>query len=294
MARPGGRLPRPRGRALIWLVLITAITLGGLSWPRSWVAGREVRRVGEKLLLKLPKPPLIAPRVPVDRVKAARERLGTTLQDKVQAAGLRWPLVDLYLRSFKEGDSQGARGFLEVWGSDRAAAPYKRVARYEVCSSSGTLGPKRREGDKQVPEGYYTLQSLNPNSRFHLSMLVGYPNKSDVIRGRKLDRQAHLGGEIMVHGDCVTIGCIPIQDEPIEEVYLLVEPLIGVRTVPIHIFPRPLSKEGLAALLAEPGTEDHHTLWRELAEGYQAFEATHRVPRVQVLADGRYQVQAVK
>lgn len=225
---------------------------------------------------------------PVDRVAAARARVGAAVRDKTLLAGVVWPPRELYLRATKH-DADGGKGAVEVWGGD-GRRPLRLIVRHPLCALSGTLGPKRREGDLQIPEGYYRVAGLNPRSSYHLSLRVDYPNASDRIRNRRLDATAPLGGDIMVHGGCVTIGCLPIEDGPIEEVYLLVREVFSQATVPIHIFPCPLDDDGLAALLPTAASDDVRALWTELAAGWQAFEATRRVPAVRVADDGRYLV----
>jgi murein L,D-transpeptidase YafK len=225
---------------------------------------------------------------PADRVAAARARIGAVVREKVVAAGVPWPPRELYLRATKH-DAEGGRGAVEVWGGD-GRGPLRLVVRHPLCALSGALGPKRREGDLQIPEGYYRVSALNPRSSYHLSLRVDYPNASDRIRNRRLDATAPLGGDIMVHGSCVTIGCLPIEDGPIEEVYLLVSELFPDRTVPIHIFPRPLDDAGLAALLTTSPSPEVRMLWTELHAGWQAFESTRRVPAVRIADDGRYMV----
>jgi murein L,D-transpeptidase YafK len=228
---------------------------------------------------------------PRGRVARARARLAQTLPAAFTARGVRWPPREVYLRAIKQEDD-GSPGVVELWAGD-GRSPLTLVLSHRICALSGTLGPKRREGDLQIPEGFYQITLLNPYSTFHLSMLVNYPNQSDRILGRRQDPLSSLGGSIMVHGDCVTIGCIPIKDDPIEELYLAVAEVLPRRPVAIHVFPRRLSNdEALHALqntTTEPTTK---ALWSELARGWQAFEQTHRVPGVQVSADGAYVVRA--
>jgi murein L,D-transpeptidase YafK len=95
----------------------------------------------------------------------------------------------------------------------------------------------------------------------------------------------------MVHGNCVTIGCLPIENDPIEELYLLVGQAFGKRTIPIHIFPRPMTSEALASLLSTTASPETQALWRELAAGYEAFESSKRVPTVDVDDSGAYVVR---
>jgi murein L,D-transpeptidase YafK len=208
-----------------------------------------------------------------DRVAAARQNQARALSELFAAAGVEYPPAELYLRAFKHERE------LEVWAGPRGK-PLTKVKTYPFCAASGELGPKRREGDLQVPEGFYVIDLFNPQSAFHLSMRVSYPNESDRILG-----QRPLGGAIMVHGDCVSIGCIAIENGPIEELYVMAldaRARMG-RNVPIHIFPRRLDAEGLAMLEKLPhATESLVAFWRNLAPGWRLFEETRRPPRVSV------------
>jgi murein L,D-transpeptidase YafK len=214
-------------------------------------------------------------------VATARAAKGEALRRRFREAGVSYPPEALLLRAFKR------EAELEVWAGPARAA-LTRVGRYPICASSGALGPKRRQGDLQVPEGVYEVASFNPWSDYHLALGVTYPNVSDARRGVA----GALGGNIAIHGNCVTIGCIPIEDDPIEEVYLIaLDTARGGRVhVPIHIFPARLDAAGLAALTTGAPPE-LASFWRELAPVYQAFEATHRVPVVTIDArTGAYAV----
>jgi murein L,D-transpeptidase YafK len=208
-----------------------------------------------------------------DRVAAARQNRASTLTELFASAGLQYPPGELYLRAFKQERE------LEVWAGAKGQ-PLVKVKTYPFCAASGELGPKRQQGDLQVPEGFYTIDLFNPRSAFHLSMRVSYPNESDRILG-----QRPLGGAIMVHGNCVSIGCIAIEDDPIEELYVLTldsRQKMG-REVPIHIFPRRLDAEGMAALEKLPyANASLIAFWRSLEPGWRLFEETHRPPRVSV------------
>lgn len=218
-----------------------------------------------------------------DRVATARRNKADVVARAFQAAGVAWPPEELFVRAFKH------ERVLEVWGGARGA-PLRLVKSFPFCAASGVEGPKRREGDEQVPEGFYTFDQFNPFSQFHLSMRVSYPNASD----RKLG-QKPLGGAIYVHGDCVSIGCIALEDGPIEELYLMVLEARArmKRDVPIHIFPRRLDATGLTALAKRPDTTPERLgFWRGLEPGWRLFEESHRPPRVSVDArTGAYVVQ---
>ncbi|MFN8139454.1 MAG: hypothetical protein U0R49_06625 [Fimbriimonadales bacterium] len=125
-------------------------------------------------------------------------------------SGIAWPPAKVTLLAFKQEKR------LEVWAAGSVGA-FSKIGEFPILAASGTLGPKRREGDKQVPEGEYGLTKLNPNSSYHLSIFVDYPNAIDVQRS-KVSR-SEMGGMIFVHGKAVSIGCIAIGDAAIEKVY---------------------------------------------------------------------------
>jgi murein L,D-transpeptidase YafK len=124
---------------------------------------------------------------------------------------------------------------LDVYAKNKKDTIYRQIANYAICASSGRLGPKRKEGDGQVPEGFYYIDRFNPSSNFYLSLGINYPNQSD-IRKSKATR---LGGDIFIHGSCVTIGCLPMTDDKIKEIYLyaLHARNNGQKNIPVYIFP---------------------------------------------------------
>jgi murein L,D-transpeptidase YafK len=276
-------------RALRPLALVLACgAVGALAINRHAIAA-GVSFVGDNVGDRLAKG---------DRVTKARARLKDTLPALFAAHDLHWPPQQVFLRAFKSGEGPDDAGAVELWASDKKSGPLTLIKSYPACAKSGGLGPKRRQGDLQVPEGFYTISKLNPQSTYHLALRVDYPNASDTIRGHDPaqggERGVDLGGDIMVHGSCVTIGCIPLTDDVIEEVYLVVDAVFGKRPVPIHIFPRRLDAAGLQALSTSTPTSaaTHRAFWAELAAGYAAFEASHVVPAVTVAKDGRYVVAA--
>lgn len=128
------------------------------------------------------------------------------------AAGVRYPPPSAVLLAFKE------ERVLELWAPSDAAPALVRS--YPVLAASGDPGPKLREGDLQVPEGVYRLAALNPNSSYHLSIRVDYPNAFDRAQARR-DQRSRLGGDIYIHGKAVSIGCLAMGDANIEELFLL-------------------------------------------------------------------------
>lgn len=115
------------------------------------------------------------------------------------------------------------------------APGWKAPRVYPMTGFSGKLGPKLKEGDGQIPEGVYGIEYLNPNSSYYLSMKVSYPNDADRRRA-KADGRTNLGGDIMIHGTNATIGCVPIGDDAIEDVFYLVN-AVGIRNVTVIIAP---------------------------------------------------------
>lgn len=185
----------------------------------------------------------------------------------------------LFLRAFK------AEQELEVWVSDMKTEAFQHLLTYPICKSSGVLGPKRKEGDLQVPEGFYHIDRMNPNSSYHLSMGLNYPNASDKIRGD----QDQPGSDIFIHGDCVTVGCLPMTDSKIEELYMMVTQAQknGQQEVPVHIFPGRLTSPAFQNQLT---TSPHQRFWQELSPIYQYFEQYKKLPKVKIGRDGSYQL----
>ena len=216
------------------------------------------------------------------RVHAAEKEKDALLRSRFAEKKVIFPPRAVLLRAFKkEGD-------LELWAAGTSTGPYALVHTYKICATSGTLGPKRRFGDVQVPEGFYELDWLNPESNFYLSLHVSYPNASDRILGSR----ENPGGDIFLHGNCVTIGCLPITDDGIKEVFWLAVLVrnSGEKHLPIEIFPARLNGPGIEALAAtHKGQDVLLAFWRNLKVGYDFFERTHRLPRVRVGRDGSYE-----
>ncbi len=123
---------------------------------------------------------------------------------------------------------------LEVYAAG-PGQPFKRVRTYPILAASGKIGPKLQEGDRQVPEGVYPIELLNPNSLYHLSMRVGYPNAFDRAQAAREGR-TNLGGDIMIHGNAVSIGCIAIGDPAAEDLFVLAA-RTGIENIKVIISP---------------------------------------------------------
>lgn len=156
----------------------------------------------------------VSPRKTVaDRVAEHGEAARRRWLPRFQAVGVAYPPRKLTLVGLKQ------ERVLEVWAADSNDA-WVQVARYPILGASGQLGPKLAEGDRQVPEGLYRIESLNPNSRFHLSLRVNYPNAFDREKGA-LDGRSSLGSDIMIHGGIASIGCLAMGDPAAEDLFVL-------------------------------------------------------------------------
>ncbi|MFT3903821.1 MAG: L,D-transpeptidase family protein [Niabella sp.] len=197
--------------------------------------------------------------------------------------GLDWPSKYLYIRSFKY-DSQ-----LEVWAKNKPEEEYKLFKIYKVCALVGTLGPKRFEGDYQVPEGFYHINEFNPNSSYYLSLGLNYPNASDRILGDSIKP----GGDIFIHGGCATVGCIPLNDN-IDEFYLLCANAksAGQDFIPVHIFPVKYDVQRSYEYMKKI-TDNNPELKKfsdRLEQAFDYFEKYRQLPVVMVADNGEYVV----
>lgn len=215
------------------------------------------------------------------RVSTAWSKYNDSLRGMFERQGVTYPAHDIYLRAFKSQNE------MELWARNNASEEYKLIKNYRICALSGILGPKRFEGDHQVPEGYYFIEDFNPKSDFYLSMLLNYPNYSDIVLG---DKQKP-GGDIYIHGGCVTIGCMPMTDDVIQELYVvcLNAKLNGETYIPVHIFPVRFTKNGLNFLGREYAKEEaKQKFWVNLKQGYDYFEKNHKVLPVMYTPEGEY------
>lgn len=166
-----------------------------------------------------------------DVAKAVRSR--RTVESVV--AGIERKKPNLRALAESAGGSLRIQAFKEERVVEVSAPGWTAPLRFPMTAFSGTLGPKLREGDRQIPEGVYGIEYLNPNSAYHLSLKVSYPNASDRRRAAS-DGRTRLGGDIMIHGKAVTIGCIPIGDDAVEALFYLAAK-VGIRNVSVVVAP---------------------------------------------------------
>jgi murein L,D-transpeptidase YafK len=212
----------------------------------------------------------------------AMKRKEDTLMKQFEEKKLRWPAKYLYIRSFKY-DSQ-----LEVWVKQEKNEQFKLFKTYRVCALAGTLGPKRMAGDYQVPEGFYYINEFNPKSNYHLSLGLNYPNTSD----RMLSDSLQPGGDIYIHGSCVTTGCIPITDGQIEELYILASQAKneGEDFIPVHIFPVSFKNQRSVDYLDRYVKQfpEYKGLSERFRQVYYYFDKHKNLPVIMVNEKGEY------
>lgn len=182
------------------------------------------------LLLALPLTTIAtsAPRTVDDVLARYGEKVTARLQPRFQFADVAWPPRQVALVAFKD------TWLMELWASDNGN--WRHIKDYRVRAMSGNAGPKLMEGDRQVPEGEYRIELLNPNSAFHLSLKLDYPNAYD-RRQAENDGRRDLGGDIFIHGGSVSSGCLAVGNAAAEELFVLTA-LIGEQNVSVLITPR--------------------------------------------------------
>src|SRR5450432_825737 len=219
------------------------------------------------------------------KISEMMSREEDTLQKQFQAKQLVWPARFVYIRSFKY-DSE-----MEVWVKNKQSEKYKLFKTYKICALAGSLGPKRMAGDYQVPEGFYYINEFNPRSLYHLSLGLNYPNASD----KMLCDLSQPGGDIYIHGSCVTTGCIPITDGQIEELYVLAAHAkdLGQDFIPVHIFPVNFNNTRSVAYLNHflVSFNEFVPFEKSMQNAFFYFEKNHQVPPVIVNPRGEYVIE---
>lgn len=221
------------------------------------------------------------------RVQAARNEKDANLQKMFDAKGLQYPPKSLFVRVFK------SEHIIELWAANEEETPLTLVKSYDVCAMSGDLGPKRKQGDRQVPEGFYHISRFNPNSNYYLSLKINYPNDADRLQSP----YSNLGGDIYIHGYCASRGCVSITDPIIKEVYWLAAQVqyAGRNELPVHIFPSRLSNFKYSILEHLYADEPEYLqLWTSLKQAYDFFETHHQIPPIEIDEEGKYLVGEIQ
>ena len=207
------------------------------------------------------------------KLKSIRDKNFSVLRTQMVLKGLSMN-NPMFIRAFKSEMK------LELWVQSSYSPQYKLFKTYNVCKKSGRLGPKIKEGDLQTPEGFYnvTQERLNPNSRFFLSFNIGYPNEYDRAHKR-------TGSLLMIHGNCVSEGCLAMTDKNIGEIYLIIESNFkyGHKSIPIEMYPFRMTDENMKMR----SLSQWQPFWKNLKEGYDFFEQHYTPPEVSV-KNGKY------
>lgn len=183
------------------------------------------------------------------------------------------PSAPILVRIFKQESE------LEVWKGDRSGK-FALLKTYPMCRWSGKLGPKKQNGDRQAPEGFYHVSAamLNPNSQYYLSFNLGYPNKLEAALG-------YTGEALMVHGACSSSGCYALTDEGVSEIYSVAREALkgGQGSFQVQAFPFRMTAKNMA----KNRSDSNFAFWSDLKHGYDIFEVTRRQPKVSY-CEGRY------
>jgi murein L,D-transpeptidase YafK len=216
-----------------------------------------------------------------EKVKTAIAHKQTIIDQKLAEKGLKNSNFQLMIVAYK------AEKELNLYVKKKEDKIYQLLETYSICRLSGVLGPKRKEGDLQVPEGFYHINMFNPNSNYLLSLGINYPNESDKIKSD----QKHPGGSIFIHGSCVTIGCLPMTNDKIEEIYLyaVYAKNNGQNKIPIYIFPFKMEDSTFTnykkIYVQDP---DLILFWEQLKKGYALFQKDKKNIIYKVDSKGNY------
>ncbi len=220
-----------------------------------------------------------------ERVKTAYKEKEKMIINELKTKKLSLTSIEIMLLAFKK------ERILELWVKQSTQNEYELIKTYQFSAFSGKLGPKRKQGDNQIPEGFYFIDRFNPTSNFYLSLGVSYPNNADKIKSKAND----LGGDVFIHGNSVTIGCIPITDDKIKELYIYaVEAKNNAqKNIPVYIFPARLTSQNYTSLKKEFSTNEALLLfWQNLKEGYDFILNNKKEPKVTVDKNGNYIISA--
>lgn len=227
--------------------------------------------------------PFVQEQLQFSRVREARDEAGDRIERMFRERNINYPASQIFIRVFKQERE------LELWVLPETGTRFQLLQTYPICKLAGRLGPKKKQGDRQVPEGFYSVDFFNPVSNYHLSLRVDYPNHRDRITATA----RNLGGDIFIHGGCVSVGCIAITDEGIQELYWMAVMARGrnQRSIPVHIFPTRLGKSTNLNKLKRLYHDDSVVaFWQSLRPGYEYFEQHRRIPQVTVDRSGRYRL----
>ncbi|MDD2984354.1 MAG: L,D-transpeptidase family protein [Crocinitomicaceae bacterium] len=215
------------------------------------------------------------------RVRTAISEKETALEKRLKENQILLGKLNLILVAYKDND------LLDVYAKNKTESTYKKIFSLAVCARSGELGPKRKQGDGQVPEGFYHIDRFNPSSNFYLSLGINYPNLAD----RRKSKSPNLGGDIFIHGSCVTIGCLPMTDNLMKEIYVLAVHAKnnGQAKIPVYIFPFKMTDQNMVSYART--YKDNKALtsfWENLKIGHDEFLKNKTEINFQIAENGDY------
>lgn len=215
------------------------------------------------------------------RFREAHEQYLPKIKTQFARRKVPFPPQALTVRIFKDEDE------LEIWARGKGQKAYSFIKSFKIFSLSGNPGPKRGNGDQQIPEGFYHINYYNPASLYHFSVRINYPNESD----RKLGYKDNLEEDVYIFGETVSVGSICLNDESIKELYVILAEVRdgGVEKIPVQIFPFKMTDENFDRFKEIYG-DDQGLLkfWSNLKEGYDYFAGQGKLPLVWVDNRGKY------
>lgn len=226
-----------------------------------------VRMIASRTIAALMLSAALAGCMAFDGLSEATPKLSSKMVAEMSRKGMK-PESPVLVRIFKQESE------LEVWKVDKSGT-YALLKTYPMCRWSGKLGPKTKIGDRQAPEGFYHVSAgqLNPNSQYYVSFNLGYPNRLESALG-------YTGEALMVHGACSSSGCYAMTDQGVGEIYAIVQKALsgGQENFQVQAFPFRMTAKNMVEHRDDPNM----SFWHTLKEGYDAFEVTHRQPKVSV------------
>ena len=217
-----------------------------------------------------------------ERLKTAYLEKEKPLEMQLKKLGVSLSSIEVYLQAFKY------ERVIAIWVKNKTDKKYQLLREMPFCAGSGRLGPKNQQGDRQIPEGFYFINRFHPESKYYLSLGINYPNAADSTR----NKTGNLGGDIFIHGKCMSVGCMAITDEGIKELYVLTVEAYqnGQVEIPVHIFPARLTPENMAELaFISREQPENLKFWKQLKTGYDHFELHHLPPVVSFAENGTYE-----
>lgn len=216
-----------------------------------------------------------------ERVRIAFQEKDELIRASLENYGININELNILIRVYKSEKR------LEFFAKNKSEDSYQKINAYNICASSGSPGPKRKQGDQKVPEGFYHIDRFNPASIFFLSLGINYPNTAD----RRITNASDPGDNIFIHGGCVSIGCLAMTDDKIKEIYLyaIYAKQSGQNRIPVYIFPFEMTDRNMQKFkLKYPGNAELIDFWSNLKKGHDIFDRTKQELNFTITRNGEY------